>query len=169
MRFSIMFKSIAVLIGSILIAALGIFFTSRHFMYEGFEHSIHEELTTMRGVVDANFTSLKTRLLQEAELLADGATVKDALTGQKYEALKTTAKMIMGRCAADVVLIVDAAGTVLARGQSDRSGDSALNFPLIQEALQGQAVADVVHLADSSLSVASATPIRVEGRIVIKD
>ena len=164
MRLSIMFKSTAVLIFSILIGSLAIFFISRHFMHDGFDHSIHAQLLTVRQVVDGTYAHAKKALLQEAKMLASEKELTEAIKGNNKQAITDFAKTAMKQCEANFVMILDNQGVVLARGHSPNSGDSFAEFDIVRVALSGQALAEAVDLKKSGLSVGAAAPIRSDGK-----
>ncbi|MCR5814707.1 MAG: cache domain-containing protein [Desulfovibrio sp.] len=164
MRLSIMFKCTAVLIFSILIGSLAIFFTSRHFMHEGFDHTIHSQLQTVRQVVDNTYTNNKIALLQEAKMLAGNEHLRAALLAKDQSAIIDFAKEAKKECESDFVMILDDKGIVLARGHSDNRGDSFAEFDIVRVALNGQALAEAVDLKKSGLSVGAAAPIRDAGK-----
>ena len=164
MRLSIMFKSTAVLIFSILIGSLAIFFISRHFMHDGFDHSIHAQLLTVRQVVDGTYAHAKKALLQEAKMLASEKELTEAIKGNNKQAISDFAKTAMKQCEANFVMILDSQGIALARGHSPNSGDSFAEFDIVRVALSGQALAEAVDLKKSGLSVGAAAPIRSDGK-----
>ena len=131
MRLSIMFKCTAVLILSILIGSLGIFFTSRHFMHEGFDQTIHNQLQTVRLVVDDTYANKKKALLQEAKMLAAERDLTDAFKANDQKAIADFARKAMRECEANFVMILDDKGTVLARGHSENRGDSFAEFDIL--------------------------------------
>jgi methyl-accepting chemotaxis protein len=166
MRLSIMFKCTAVLILSILVGALGIFFTSRHFMHDGFNHTIHKELQTVRQVVDDTYANTKKALLQEAKMLAGMIRLGEAFKANDAGAITAFAKTAKSQCEADFVMILDAKGTVLARGHSEKRGDSFAEFDIVRHALVGEPFTEAVDLKQSGLSVGAAAPIHVDGKQV---
>ena len=164
MRLSIMFKCTAVLILSILIGSLAIFFTSRHFMHEGFDHTIHTQLQTVRQVVDDTYANKKKALLQEVKMLATEAKLIQAFQANDQNALSALAKTAMNECEANFAMIMDNQGTVLARGHSDNRGDSFAEFDIVRVALNGQALAEAVELKKSGLSLGAVSPVRADGK-----
>ena len=166
MRQSVMFKCTAVLILSILIGSLGIFFTSRHFMHEGFDHTIHSQLQTVRQVVDDTYANKKKALLQETKMLAASGDLAAAFKANDQKAITDFARNAMRQCEANFVMILDAKGTVVARGHSDNRGDSFAEFDIVRVALSGQALSEAVDLKKSGLSVGAAAPVHVDGKLV---
>ena len=164
MRLSLMFKCTAVLILSILIGSLAIFFTSRHFMHEGFDHTIHTQLQTVRQVVDDTYANKKRALLQEVKMLATEATLIQALQANDQNALSALAKTAMNECEANFAMIMDNQGTVLARGHAENRGDSFAEFDIVRVALNGQALAEAVELKKSGLSLGAVSPVRADGK-----
>ncbi len=166
MRLSIMFKCTAVLICSILIGALAIFFTSRNFMHDGFNHTIHSELQTVRRVVDDTYANTKKALLQEAKMLVTFRALIDPLKAKDINAVTAFAKKAMLQCEADFVMILDAKGSVVARGHDNAIGDNFSEYDIVRHALGGQPFTEAVDLKKSGLSVGACAPIRDDGNLL---
>ena len=166
MRLSIMFKSTAVLILSILIGALGIFLTSRHFMHDGFDHTIEKELQIVRNVVDDTYANTKKTLQKEAKMAASSEEMRHAFQSNDPATFDKYAKELLRECEVNFVMIIDEKGTVLARGHSEKKGDNFSEFDIVRVALHGQSLSEAVDLKQSGLSVGAASPILINGKQV---
>ena len=151
---------------TVVVAAMGIFMASHHFMAEGFEQSFRKQILSMRSVVDDILENTKLRLFQEAYLLSDTRELENAFYALDPAKLTRFAMNAMERCRANFATIVDAKGNVMARGHSNKRGDNIAESPLIKRALAGKSVIDIVKLTNNGLSVAAAAPIMMNGSIV---
>ncbi|MBQ7585566.1 MAG: hypothetical protein IJU40_04885, partial [Desulfovibrionaceae bacterium] len=136
MRISRYLRALICLILGVLIASLGIYFSSQHFMRQGFAKAHQKELNTMRNVVDDILLNSQKRLSQEAKLLSDSRNLEVALVAQDYANMAKFAKDAMEHCKANFATIVDKEGQVLARGHSSLRNDNISSSPLIKSALQ---------------------------------
>jgi len=154
------------LVVCIFIAFLCIFCTSNYFIREGFSESFNKELHIVRNMVSGKINDLRIRFLQEAELLERDRELKEAILSRNHEVLREFCLEAKRHCHASFATITDEKGIVIIRGQSNKSGDSILVNPIIQDALKGIGVSDIVLLKNNGLSVAAATPIYYENKII---
>ena len=153
------------LIVAILIASLGIFFASNHFMQTGFDEHIQKDLETMRQVVDDDLANLKERRLQDAIVLTGSVELLEAFRANDPLLMAAFARSVKERFKASFSTITDAEGTVLARGYSDKRGDNIAESAVMKKALKGEAGVDVVKLRNNGLSIAAAAPIVIENKL----
>ncbi|MBQ7607825.1 MAG: cache domain-containing protein [Desulfovibrionaceae bacterium] len=163
MRFSIMFKSTAVLIFCILVGALVIFLTSQYFVSNGFDRSFHQELQTMRHIVDDTYANQKKMLSHQAKMLSHMVTLAQAYRSGEASAFKRFAEQKLRECQVDFLILFDNKGTVLARGHSHDKGDSFANVDIVRVALGGSAFSEALNLKKGGLSVGAAAPVFVDG------
>ena len=166
MRISRFIRDMACLILGVLAAAMGIFMVCQHFMTNGFEESFKKEMATMHKVVEDILHHTKTRLYQEAILLSDSRELEAAFQKKDHSTMAKFAKNAMDNCKASFATIVDAQGTVLARGHSDKYGDNIANSTVMKSALNGNGKADLVLFKNNGLSVGAAAPITINGELV---
>ncbi|MBQ7607689.1 MAG: diguanylate cyclase [Desulfovibrionaceae bacterium] len=165
MRLSI-FHSMALVVVIILLTALSTFFVFYHFLYEGFEHHVQEDLETMRLVVNNNLKNLKDRLYQEVIMLSTSVELADAFRSNDYEKMVQVAKTAKEHFRASFATITDTNGTVLARGYLDKRGDNIAFSNVLLKALKGTPNVDITKLRNNGLSVAAAAPVYVDGKFV---
>ncbi|MBQ7586220.1 MAG: cache domain-containing protein [Desulfovibrionaceae bacterium] len=153
------------LIVAILLASLAIFLFSTHFMHEGIDHHIQQDMETMRSVVDNHLESLKDRLYQEVIMLSQSSELEKAFRDKNLPRLSSVAREAKERFKASFATITDENGVVLARGHIDKRGDK-VESPLMVQALSGNPVVDVVKLRNNGLSVAAVAPVYIDNQIV---
>ncbi|MCR5562733.1 MAG: diguanylate cyclase [Desulfovibrio sp.] len=159
LRFSSLAVNMSLLILSVLIASLAIFFASNHFMHVGFANHFQKDLETLRQVVDDELGTLKEKRFQNAVLLAQSIDLERAFHATDHNSLVRFAKSAQDRFKASFVTITDRKGTVLARSNSDRRGDNIAESSVMEQALNGKPNVDVLKLKNNGLSVAAAAPI----------
>ncbi len=154
------------LIAAVLLAALGIFLASNYFMRASFTEHFQKDMHTMRRVVDDDLANIKDRLFQEVTLLARSEELQQAYRAGDAQRLAAEAKSAMERFRASFATFTDADGTVLARGYSEKRGDSIADSAVMRAALGGKAAVDVLRLKNNGLSVGAAAPVVIDGNIV---
>lgn len=159
-------KSSLLLAASVLIGATGIFLVSKHYLHEGFEASVAEQVDILHKVVDNAASNIKNRLSKEGPLLAandEGIEAFEQNDFQKLRAFADKAKFISG---AGFVTLTDPNGIVIARAGSDKRGDSIATNALVSVAMRGQTKSDLVKMKNNGLSVGSAAPIMKNGKVL---
>ncbi|MBO4300323.1 MAG: methyl-accepting chemotaxis protein [Desulfovibrio sp.] len=159
-------KSIFILAGSVIIGALGIFFTSRYYLHGGFEDSLTEQVNTMHLVVDDKYASIQEKFAKEGPLLAQSEEGEEAFKSGDPARLKAFARHALAETGAGFVTLTDTQGVVLARGGNDKTGDNISNNPLVTGAMRGQATTDLVNMPVNGLSIGCAAPVMHEGKVI---
>ncbi|MBR3664068.1 MAG: cache domain-containing protein [Desulfovibrio sp.] len=166
MRFSMTSKSILILAGSVIIGAMGIFLTSRHYVHDGFEASLEAQLQNLHKVVDDKYADILDRFKSFAPLLAVSEEAEKAFLSGDFRTLRTFAQHAKEETDAGFVTLTDAKGIVIARASSDKKGDSIATNALVSVAMRGQVKADLVQMKNNGLSIGCATPVVQDGKIL---
>jgi len=166
MRVSILYKIIGVLVCSILLTGVAIFFTARHFMAEGFEKDAQRNLRNMERVVAAEVANLNDKYLDAARLIADNSSLVGAIMSRDVTTLKDILADTMKRTGAQFITLADAKGNVVLRSHSNKRGDSVLNQGVVQKALRGEASVNTERGTAVKFSVRAAAPIKAGNSII---
>lgn len=165
MRFT-SFRNMSWLIVAILLASLSIFFTSSYFMKQGFDSHFEQDMATMRKVVANDLANLHDRLLQEVIMLSHSVELEKAFQTGDGLLLSKMVHDAKERFRASFATVTDAKGNVLARGHSNKRGDNISQSTVMQQALIGNPMVDVVRFQNNGLSVGAAAPVIINGQIV---
>ncbi|NMC48434.1 MAG: HAMP domain-containing protein [Desulfovibrio sp.] len=166
MRVSIFWKLVGMIVATIIFLAGSIFFTVNYFVVRGFDQEAQNKIETFRGSVDHEMDDLRQALLADAFLVAENLAVAQAVVEGNGEYLKKVAKDLMDKTLVEFVTISDKDGNVLARGHSDKTGDSVLNQTNVKKALAGQQSAGIEPGTAVKFSLRAGCPIRLDGKIV---
>ncbi|MFZ5812298.1 MAG: methyl-accepting chemotaxis protein [Thermodesulfobacteriota bacterium] len=166
MRVSIFWKLVGMIVATIIFLAGSIFFTVNYFVIRGFDQEAQNKIETFRGSVDHEVDDLRQALLADAFLVAENLAVAQAVVEGNGEYLKKVAKDLMDKTLVEFVTISDKDGNVLARGHSDKTGDSVLNQTNVKKALAGQQSAGIEPGTAVKFSLRAGCPIRLDGKIV---
>jgi methyl-accepting chemotaxis protein len=104
--------------------------------------------------------------MRGARMMAARPDVIEAVAAGNHDEVYRIAKGIMEAEKLDVLTICDASGKVLARGHSDKFGDSALNQSNVKLALAGRDVSGYESGTTVRLALRCGTPILKDGKIV---
>ena len=166
MRLSMTTKSILILAGSVIIGAMGIFLTSRYYLYKGFEDSLEVQLQNLHQVVDDKYATILDRFKLFGPILAESETAEKAFLSGDFNKLKEFAQHAKNETNAGFVTLTDEKGTVIARASGDKKGDSIANNALVSVAMRGQVKSDLVHMQNNGLSIGCAAPVLQNGKVI---
>jgi len=166
MKISIFWKLVGMICITIVLLSGSIFFTVNHFVVEGFDKEASRTIQKFQKSVDHEVEDLRQFLQTGGALLAENPAVAKAMAEGDGALLKKAAKDLMDRTMVEFVTISDKDGKVLARGHSDKAGDSILNQTNVKKALQGQASVGVEPGTAVKFSLRAGCPVRYEGKIV---
>ena len=120
MRISILYKIIIVLVCSIMITGISIFFTSRHLMSEGFEKETSQQLHKLDKIVDHEFGQLKQVYLNSSRLIVTNTELIDAIVKKDIETIKKILINDMNRIDAQFAVLTDTKGNVILRAHNKK-------------------------------------------------
>jgi methyl-accepting chemotaxis protein len=166
MRISFSLRIAILLVACILVVSSGIFITTYYFISDGFDSQAVAELEARQKAVQSKLDALKESTLAETYLIASDLAVAQAIDKGDADFLKKHAKELLDRTKIDFLTITDATGKVVARGHSDKTGDSALDQLAIKKGLQGQESVGLEEGTVVKLSVRGGAPVKLDGKLV---
>ena len=166
MRISIFWKLVGMICMTIVLLSGSIFFTVNHYVIEGFDREAAGAIKNFQKSVDHEVDDLRQFLQAGAFLLAENPAVAKAVAEGDGAFLMKAAKNLMDKSMVEFVTISDKDGKVLARGHSDKAGDSVLNQTNVKKALEGQASVGVEPGTAVKFSLRAGCPVRYDGKIV---
>ena len=167
MKMSILAKIVAMLLLSIFITGLGMFFTTKYFMSVGFENEAQVNLKNMERTVTYEIESLKEKYLHFSTLIADNPRLIQYILNNDVKSLRELAVRDQERTNAQFLTIADAKGDSIVRSHSQKRGDNIRSQAVIRSALdRGQAAVMIEPGTAVRFSLRAASPIRHEGKII---
>ncbi|QLA19898.1 methyl-accepting chemotaxis protein [Desulfolutivibrio sulfoxidireducens] len=166
MKISIFWKLVGMIVVTIILLSGSIFFTVNHFVVNGFDKEAVNNIKTFRESVDYELEDLRQFLLAGAYMLAENPTVAQAVVDGNGEYLKKVAKDLMDKTLIEFVTVSDKDGKVLARGHSEKAGDSVLNQTNVKKALAGQQSVGIEPGTAVKFSLRAGYPVRLNGKVV---
>jgi len=166
MRFKILYKLLLMAVAIVAVTALSMFGTANYFMRLGFSEESEKNITTMQKVVDRHIANVSAKYLEEIRFVARDQELEAAMLAGDSARLAALARSLMQDTHADFLTLTDAQGKVLARGHSDKTGDSVMDQQTVQSALRGQAGAGIVSGTVVPFSIRAGAPVMDGGRII---
>ncbi|WP_353118700.1 methyl-accepting chemotaxis protein [Nitratidesulfovibrio sp.] len=166
MKLTILRKLLLMVICIVLLTAAAIFGTAHHFMKRGFADESAQGVTRLRDVVVRNIGDRSAKFQEEAALVAQHADFAAAVAAGDGSRASELAKRLMRDVGSDFMTVTDDKGNVLARGHSDKTGDSVLDQDTVRRALRGEASVGVISGTVVPFTLRAGAPIRRDGKVV---
>ena len=166
MKISILSKITAVLVCSIMITGISVFFTAKYYMTIGFERDVNTNIEKMNKIVKSEINKLKDFYLDSTQLLADNPALVKAILDNDLTTLKQILVTGMKRTDAQFITLTDGKGNAIMRSHSDKRGDSILRQNVVKKALQGIASVNIERGTVIKFSLRTGIPVKHEGKII---
>lgn len=166
MKSSISLKIQILVSGTIAVVCLSVCVTSYRLFSSGLAQFAHGEVTDMREAVEQYVHDIEETSAGVAASLASRPDVAEAVVSKNAAETARIARETMKAFGVDFVTIADSTGTVIARGHSDKRGDSVLSQANVARALDGKPGHGVEAGTVVKFSIRSGEPIYSGGRIV---
>ncbi len=166
MKLTILRKLLIMVICIVLLTAAAIFGTAHHFMKRGFADESAQAVTRLRDVVVRNIGDRSSKFLEEVALVAQHADFVAAVAEGNGPRAVELSRRLMRDVGSDFMTVTDDKGNVLARGHSDKTGDSVLDQDTVRRALRGEASVGVISGTVVPFTLRAGAPIRRDGKVI---
>ena len=166
MKKSISRKIQGLIIGSVVIVGAVVCTVSYAIFNKGFTSYTHKEITRTGETVREYIKDLQDRSIGTAELLATRPDVAEAVAVHDMPLLKKLAADADRELNMDFITIADMSGIVIARGHSDKTGDSVINQENVVQALKGKATCSFEEGTVVKFSLRAGCPVYLNGKII---
>ena len=139
---------------------------SYYFLSRGFDGQAEREIMAASAAVQAVLDDTMDRIKKNAVSFASRKDLAEAVAAKDTAALQPIAKMLLADNGLEVLTIADAEGKVLARGHSEKIGDSVAGQVNVRKAIAGAANAGIEEGSVVKFSLRAGAPIKLDGRIV---
>lgn len=144
MRITLTHKYVGSLFGALITCCGVVLFVSIYFMKVPIEDELDKGIRRMQNIIlEANEVTSK-RFAQSAALIASDSSMIQAIAHKDHALARELGEKSMKMAGSDFMTITDESGKVIARGHSDKYGDSVTNQETVVIALKGQPAAAVV-------------------------
>ena len=152
---------ITVCLTSLLIAVTGYFYLSGHL-----NEAAKTELIVSSRVVESQYNSLKSKVMAVASVMANSPGIAEAIKEGNGGFLQRFAATVAKGQGAMFITVTDKNGIVLARGHSDKSGDSLASQLNVKKALNGEPSVGIAEGTLVKLGLRAGYPVREGDEIV---
>ncbi len=166
MRISIFWKLMGMIAVTVLFLGTAVFFTTKHFVSKGFDEESVKNIENFQGAVAHEIQDLQDSYMSLAYLISKDMNLVSAIESNASGYLEGYAREIMETTGVGFVTFSNTQGQVIARGHSDKAGDSVLDQYNVQQALEGQAVVGIETGNVVKFSLRAGYPVKMFERIV---
>jgi methyl-accepting chemotaxis protein len=166
MKISISQKIQWLIIAAVVITGSAVCTVSFFEFRKGFADYTHNEITRTGSSIRTYISDLQNHSLGSAASLAARPDVIEAVALKNTPGLQKIAAAENKNLLVDFITIADSTGTVIARGHSDKAGDSVMNQENVIQALQGKSVSCVEAGTVVKFSLRSGVPVYKNGVII---
>jgi methyl-accepting chemotaxis protein len=166
MRLTLTGKIIALLLFTVALLTLAITLTVDRYLSLGLNQMSQQEIASKADAVDYMLKEASQEVKGVTYLLASRPDVATAIIAKDKAKLVAIAKQAQAELKIEFVTIADADGVVVARGHSDKSGDSVKKQINVQKALAGQGSIGMEEGTAVKFSLRAGFPVYEGGKIV---
>ena len=138
MKLNIFIKVTATVLVSVLATSLAMFLVSNYYARAGFDEEAQENIHLFKGVVEKQVLGTQANMLEAATSISLNPQVAQAIAANDSKLLHTLLKQQLDIFHAATAFVTDAKGVIIARGHSDKVGDSAADRKAVADALAGK-------------------------------
>ncbi|MFP5259641.1 MAG: methyl-accepting chemotaxis protein [Acidobacteriota bacterium] len=166
MRLTLTGKIIALLLFTVVLLTLATSITVHIYLSDGLNRISKSEIDTKADAVDSMLKEATQEVRGVTYLLASRPDVATAIAARDTAKLVDIAKTAQRELKIEFVTIADAQGVVVARGHSDKIGDSVKKQINVQKALAGQGSAGLEEGTAVKFSLRAGYPVYQDGKII---
>ena len=166
MKFNLTAKIFILLLSTVILLTLAQTVTMHHYLMKGLNKISLEEMKTKADAVDAMLKETAQEVKGVTFLLSTRPDLIEAIREKNSAKLLQIAKLAQRELAIEFVTIADASGIVLARGHSDKTGDSIKKQINVQRAEEGLGTVGLEEGTAVKFSLRAGYPVR-DGNTII--
>jgi len=159
-------KIIGLIIMTVLIVGGVTFGSAFYFLSKGYDEQAEKEIAMTSQMIQVNFNDLKEKVKGSAASFAGRPDVVAAIEKKDTAYLQNLSKALMANEGFGFVTIADKDGNVIARGHSDKTGDSVSGQLNVKKAQAGEVFVGIESGTVVKLSLRAGAPVKADGRII---
>jgi len=166
MRFTLLTKIIGLVFVAVVLVGGGNYFANRYFLTNTLDEQNIKEVGIRADLVSDQFEAQKKNLIATGFLMATNPQVASHIADGDTPWLQTYAKKVMAETGLESITISDREGKCIARGHSDKVGDSVAKQVNVQRALKGEIIVGVEQGTVVKFSLRAGYPVKKGDEIV---
>ncbi len=166
MRLTLLQKILGIIVFSVVLVGGGNYGANRYFLTNTLDEQNVREVGIRADLVSDQFETQKKNLMATGFLMATNAQVANRMAEADTPWLQAFAKKVMAETGVESITISDREGKCIARGHSDKVGDSVANQVNVQKALKGEVSVGVESGTVVKFSLRAGYPVKKGDEIV---
>jgi len=166
MRFTLLTKIIGLVFVAVVLVGGGNYFANRYFLTNTLDEQNIKEVGIRADLVSDQFEAQKKNLIATGFLMATNPQVASHIADADTPWLQAYAKKVMAETGLESITISDREGKCIARGHSDKVGDSVAKQVNVQRALKGEIIVGVEQGTVVKFSLRAGYPVKRGDEIV---
>ena len=166
MKLTLLKKITGLVFVSVMLVGAGNYLSSRYFLNNTLDEQNTKEIGIRADLVAAEFEDQKKSLLASSFLMASNPLVASKIADGDTPWLQAYAKKVMAETGLESITISDASGKCVARGHSDKVGDSVAGQVNVQKALKGEVSVGVEQGTVVKFSLRAGYPVKKGDEVV---
>ncbi|WP_045210873.1 methyl-accepting chemotaxis protein [Desulfonatronovibrio magnus] len=166
MKISIFWKLMGMVAITVILLGSAVFFTTKHFVTQGFDEESARNIENFQTAMAHEISDLEHFYKSIAYIVAQDLEVASGIDSGTTVFLREYLKEIMNETGAEFITLSNTQGKVVARGHSDKSGDSVLDQYNVQQALRGQPTVGIEEGTVVKFSLRAGYPVKMFDRII---
>jgi len=166
MKLSLAKRMIGLLLGTVILIGAVVAGIVYYQVTGGYAEQAVNEVNNLSLAVKLQVDQMKMKALDVSSLVASNSEVVAAMEKGDGEVLKRIGREVMSRNGMGFVTFADAKGNVLARGHSDKAGDSVLGQVNVKKALAGEASVGIEEGTVVKFSLRAGHPVKTGDRVI---
>ncbi len=166
MKLSLSKKIIGLVIVTVFVVSGAIFGITYFFVSRDSDEQSQREVGMSAEAVQGNLDGLKEKIMTAASLMASRPDVASAIEKKDTLYLQRLSKEIMTKNGVGFITVADKDGNVVARGHSEKVGDSVLGQINVKKAMAGEPSVGIEEGTVVKFSLRAGYPVKVNDRIV---
>jgi len=159
-------KIVGLILLTVVVLGFSTFGMVYYFFSSGYDEQAEKEIGATAVAVQGVISEALEKTKKQAAAIAASGDLSGAMTKKETGRLQEMAKTFISTAGMDFVTLVDVDGNVLARGHSDKTGDSLLNQVNVKKALAGETAAGIEEGTVVKFSLRAGAPVMADGRII---
>jgi methyl-accepting chemotaxis protein len=166
MKWSFSMKVVGLVLVTVLVLSGTIFGLTYYFVSTGFEEQTQKEISFLSTSVQSILDDYRNKVSDVGHLLAIRPDVAKAIESKDTAFLQRVSKDVVNKQGLGLITIADKEGKVVARGHSEKVGDSVSNQLNVKKALAGETSAGIEEGTVVKFSLRAGTPVKVNDQVV---
>ena len=165
-RISFSGKIVALVVFTVIVVGAAAFGSAYYFFSKSFDEQAEKRIDLTSTAVQGTLDDLADKVKKHALSFSTRPDLAEAIERKDTKRLQKLGKELMTDNGLEVLTIADIDGNVIARGHSEKTGDSVTNQINVKKALAGEVSVGIEEGTVVAFSLRAGAPIKINDRIV---